>query len=57
MPDVPPQPAVPADPADDYLVAIAREWGAALVTGDQHLLNLPAMPTVVSPRQFLRLLA
>jgi predicted nucleic acid-binding protein len=48
---------VPADPADDYLVAIAREWGAALVTGDQHLLGLPAMPTVVSPRQFLRLLA
>ena len=57
VPGVPPQPAVPADPADDYLVAIAREWGAALVTGDQHLLNLPAMPTVVSPRQFLRLLA
>jgi hypothetical protein len=27
------------------------------VTGDQHLLGLPAMPTVVSPRQFLRLLA
>ncbi len=57
MPDVPPQPAVPADPGDDYLVALAREWGAALVTGDHHLLDLPAIPTVMAPRQFLRLLA
>jgi predicted nucleic acid-binding protein len=57
VPDVPPQPAVPADPGDDYLVALAREWGAALVTGDHHLLDLPAIPTVMAPRQFLRLLA
>lgn len=56
MPDAPPRPAVPADSRDDYLVALAREWGAALVTGDRHLLDLPAMPTVMAPRQFLRLL-
>jgi predicted nucleic acid-binding protein len=48
---------VPADPGDEYLMALAREWGAALVTGDQHLLDLPAVPTVMAPRQFLRLLA
>ena len=40
-----------------HLVAVAREWGAALVTGDRHLLDLPAMPAVMTPRQFLRLLA
>ena len=56
VPDVPARPAVPADPRDDYLVALARAWGAALVTGDRHLLDLPAMPAVMAPRQFLRLL-
>lgn len=57
VPDVPARPTVPADPRDGYLVAVARDWGAALVTGDHHLLDLPAMPAVMPPRDFLRLLA
>lgn len=57
VPDAPARPAVPADPRDDDLVALARRWGAALVTGDHHLLRLPAMPAVMPPRDFLRLLA
>jgi len=47
---------VPGDRADDYLVALAREWHAALVTGDRHLLSLPGMPAIMTPRQFLDLL-
>ena len=47
---------VPSDPADDYLVALAREWRAALVTGDRHLLEVPNMPAIMTPRRFLDLL-
>jgi putative PIN family toxin of toxin-antitoxin system len=47
---------VPGDPDDDYLVALAREWQAALVTGDRHLLEVPNMPAVMTPRRFLNLL-
>ena len=57
VPDRSPGPAVPLDPGDDYLVALAREWGAALVTGDRHLLDLPGMPGIITPRRFLQLLA
>jgi putative PIN family toxin of toxin-antitoxin system len=46
---------VPADPGDDYLVALARAAGAhVLVSGDSHLLALAeAQPPVVTPRSFL----
>ncbi len=47
---------VPGDPDDDYLVALAREWSAALVTGDRHLLGLPDMPAIMTPRRFLNLI-
>lgn len=47
------------DPADDYLVSLARAAGAdALVSGDAHLTGLDAPePPVLTPRQFLELLA
>lgn len=57
VPDRPATPAVPDDPADDYLITLAREWDAALVTGDRHLLDLPGMPVIMRPSAFLRLLA
>jgi predicted nucleic acid-binding protein len=57
VPDRSPDPAVPLDPGDDYLVALARDWGAALVTGDRHLLDLPGMPGIITPRRFLQMLA
>jgi uncharacterized protein len=43
------------DPADDYLVSLARAAGAdALVSGDAHLTDLDAPdPPVLTPRQFL----
>ena len=47
---------VPGDADDDYLVALAREWHAALVTGNHHLLSLPGMPAIITPRRFLDLL-
>jgi putative PIN family toxin of toxin-antitoxin system len=42
---------VPDDPDDDYLVALAREAGAAyLLASDQHLLGLRSpRPLVISP--------
>jgi len=55
--DRPATPAVPDDPADDYLITLARTWDAALVTGDRHLLDLPGMPVIMRPATFLRLLA
>lgn len=57
VPDVPAETRhVPGDRADDYLVALAREWRAALVTGDRHLLDVPNLPAVMTPRRFLDLL-
>ena len=56
VPDVAAARVVAADPKDDYLVAIAREYAAALVTGDRHLLDLPAMPAVMTPARFLQVL-
>jgi putative PIN family toxin of toxin-antitoxin system len=50
--DPPPARHVAADPADDYLVTLARSAGAeAIVSGDRHLLDLPDMrPPVRSCR-------
>jgi len=44
------------DPGDDYLTALAQSEGAALVSGDGHLLQLAGTPPVFSPAQFLPLL-
>lgn len=53
-------PAGPArrsrDPGDDYLVALAAECAAVLVTGDQDLLALADAP-IRSPAAFLATLA
>ena len=49
---------VPRDPADDYLVALARTAGAhAIVTGDRHLLELEGLhPPVLTPAAFVEAL-
>jgi putative PIN family toxin of toxin-antitoxin system len=49
-----PDPAVPRDPRDAYLVALARESGAhVIVTGDRHLLELDELqPPAVDPARF-----
>ncbi len=43
-----------ADPADDYLIALAEHKRAILVSGDKDLLDLgPALP-IENPARFLR---
>lgn len=51
-------PVVAADPADDYLFAVARAAGAlAIVSGDRHLTELRRVnPRVLTPRGLLVLL-
>jgi predicted nucleic acid-binding protein len=44
-----------SDPGDDYLIALAAEQNAALVSGDRHLLDLKGRIPVYSPRDFLEL--
>ena len=53
--DSPPLPGVTADPADDYLVALARaEQADVIVSGDRHLLELEQpRPPVLIPRAFV----
>jgi putative PIN family toxin of toxin-antitoxin system len=46
-----------ADPGDDYLLALAEDQRAHLVSGDQHLLALADRFPVSDPRAFLALLA
>lgn len=43
------------DPADDVVIALARQSGAhAIVTGDRDVLSLPGLdPPAISPRAFL----
>ena len=47
--------AVDLDPADDFIVALARTARASvIVSGDRHLLRLQDLdPPVISPRAFL----
>jgi putative PIN family toxin of toxin-antitoxin system len=54
-PDNPP-PVRSPDPGDDYLIALAAAAGAAIVSGDEHLLGLADRVPVSSPSSFLRLL-
>jgi predicted nucleic acid-binding protein len=42
--------------ADDYLVALAEETGAVIVTGDDDLLSLNLTPPAITPRALLDLL-
>ena len=54
-PDRPP-PIRSPDPGDDYLLALAVNEGAALVSGDQDLLSLGRQLPVHSPADFLALI-
>jgi uncharacterized protein len=50
-----PPPVSSSDAGDDYLIALAAEQKAALVSGDRHLLDLRGRIPVYSPRDFLGL--
>jgi uncharacterized protein len=52
-----PPPLRCADPDDDYLIALANDQNAALVSGDSHLLDLVGEAPIFSPKEFLRILA
>ncbi len=49
-------PVCSRDPDDDYLIALASEHRAILVSGDKDLLALAEEIPVFSPRAFLDLL-
>lgn len=44
------------DPGDDYLIALAAEVRAVIVSGDRHLLRLSKRIPVQSPKEFLEFL-
>ena len=46
-----------ADPADEYLIALAESVGAVIVSGDGHLLDLADKIPIYSPRASLELVA
>lgn len=48
-----PPPVHCADPKDDYLVALAHDQKAVLVSGDRHLLDLAGKIPIFSPGEFL----
>ena len=48
-----PPPVRSVDPGDDYLLALAAEQRAALVSGDAHVLNVVGDFPIHSPTQFL----
>jgi uncharacterized protein len=48
-----PSPVRCEDPGDDYLVALAHDQRAVLVSGDRHLLDLAGEIPVFSPGEFL----
>lgn len=48
-----PPPVHSEDSEDDYLLALASSIGAALVSGDQHLLAMADVAPVMTPAAFL----
>lgn len=52
-----PPPIRSEDPGDDYLLALSLDRGAALVSGDKHLLAFADELPVYSPADFLGLLS
>ncbi len=54
-PDEPP-PVKSPDPGDDYLIALASQARAVLVSGDVHLLEIQADVPIMSPADFRELL-
>ncbi|HWG08574.1 MAG TPA: putative toxin-antitoxin system toxin component, PIN family [Solirubrobacteraceae bacterium] len=53
--DVETAPARSADAADDYLIALAADNDALLVSGDKHLLALADQLPILPPARFLEL--
>jgi putative PIN family toxin of toxin-antitoxin system len=49
-------PSRSADPADDYLIALAAANDALLVSGDKHLLDLANELPILPPARFLELI-
>lgn len=54
-PDLPP-PVQSTDPDDDYLIALAADQDAVLVTGDRHLLQVAGPLPIRDPASFLAML-
>jgi putative PIN family toxin of toxin-antitoxin system len=52
-----PPPVRSSDPNDDYLIALAAEQSAVLVTGDRHLLAVAGSFPIHEPVGFLAMLA
>lgn len=55
-PDPPEPPARSVDPGDDYLLALAEEERAILVSGDRHVLALGSALPVRTARELMDLL-
>jgi putative PIN family toxin of toxin-antitoxin system len=51
-----PAPVRSEDPGDDYLIALSAAHGAALVSGDKHLLALSGELPIYRPAGFLAML-
>jgi uncharacterized protein len=51
--DVPEPARRSRDPGDDYLIALAEQERALLISGDRHLLDLAREIPVLSPRAFV----
>lgn len=58
--DLHPDPGAPGqrlhDPDDDYLVALAEQTGATIVTGDRDLLDAELDPPAIAPSRLAALL-
>jgi len=52
-----PPPVRSSDPNDDYLIALAAEQNAVLVTGDRHLLAVAGSFPIREPADFLATLS
>jgi uncharacterized protein len=52
-----PPPLRCADPDDDYLIALANDQSAILVSGDRHLLDLADRAPILSPADLLAAIA
>lgn len=52
-PEGPPPPLRSADPDDDYLIALALDQSAIIVSGDRHLLDLADRAPILSPTDLL----
>jgi uncharacterized protein len=52
-----PPPVRAVDPGDDYLIALAADQRAMLVSGDRHLLALAEEVPVIAPARFVAALA